>query len=50
MSDLVGEGDVGHFRRNMAAVVLYSDDAGVEGFPLAIGVELTLLTNPTRAS
>lgn len=50
MSDFMGEGDVGHFGGDVAAIVLHSDDASVERLLLAIGVELTLLTNPTRAS
>lgn len=50
MSDLMGEGDVGHFRGNVAAIVLNSDDASVERLLLAIRVELAFLTNPTRAS
>lgn len=36
MSDLVGEGDVGHFRGNVGAVVLNSDDASVERLLFAV--------------
>lgn len=36
VSDLMGESDVGHFRGNVAAVVLNGDDAGVKRLPLTI--------------
>lgn len=36
MSDLMGEGDVGHFRGNVAAVVLNGDDSSVKRLLFAI--------------
>ena len=50
MADLVGEGDVGDFGGHVGSVVLDSDDACVQGFPLPIGVQLALLTDAARTS
>lgn len=50
MADLVGEGDVGDFGGHVGSVVLDGDDAGVQGLPLPVGVQLALLTDAARTS
>lgn len=49
MSDFMRKGDVRDFGRDVGAVVLDGDDAGVQGLLLAIRIKFALFTDSTRA-